>query len=454
MCIRDSIYVAGKRPRDSSLPIDDRRTLLGPYKGYRLVKILVWYDRCVAGLQLFYRVPGEVEEITSGPQVSSNVSKCMSGVFQLGADEYITEIFGGVGDLLDSIGFRTNLNSTTKFGGEGGTPYHFIAAAKECFNNIVFTRNGYLHQVAVFSVPPPQLYGEPTGLADFLASVDLGGGSNGKPPLEDQKSVEAIHKIMMKSLYQFMESTYEGRTLKQGVKKSGGVGHIKDDTWFFDEYHDIIYNFPPTDIYGLVLYYDDDSLFGLEVSYVVGAKVVNGSRYLGSSINNSPFKTKTLVLEPGEHITEVSGRAWNIVYGLRIVTSKGIILEVGSPDKGEPFKNLVPEGSRVYAFGGGLDGHLDYLYVYLVSMITPIQVGFNAYLLQLRLLLLQILFLSDHTLHTSRNYLCVIIYIGCSTSFSLLKIPLLSLQTVSYTHLRAHETRHDLVCRLLLEKKK
>ena len=28
------------------------------------------------------------------------------------------------------------------------------------------------------------------------------------------------------------------------------------------------------------------------------------------------------------------------------------------------------------------------------------------------------------------------------------------LMTVSYTHLRAHETRHDLVCRLLLEKKK
>src|SRR5450759_81332 len=27
------------------------------------------------------------------------------------------------------------------------------------------------------------------------------------------------------------------------------------------------------------------------------------------------------------------------------------------------------------------------------------------------------------------------------------------LYSVSYTHLRAHETRHDLVCRLLLEKK-
>src|SRR5450756_2709562 len=29
-----------------------------------------------------------------------------------------------------------------------------------------------------------------------------------------------------------------------------------------------------------------------------------------------------------------------------------------------------------------------------------------------------------------------------------------ALGAVSYTHLRAHETRHDLVCRLLLEKKK
>ena len=28
------------------------------------------------------------------------------------------------------------------------------------------------------------------------------------------------------------------------------------------------------------------------------------------------------------------------------------------------------------------------------------------------------------------------------------------MKAVSYTHLRAHETRHDLVCRLLLEKKK
>src|SRR5665648_451653 len=35
-----------------------------------------------------------------------------------------------------------------------------------------------------------------------------------------------------------------------------------------------------------------------------------------------------------------------------------------------------------------------------------------------------------------------------------LKGKVLGIYAVSYTHLRAHETRHDLVCRLLLEKKK
>src|SRR5450759_5714802 len=33
-----------------------------------------------------------------------------------------------------------------------------------------------------------------------------------------------------------------------------------------------------------------------------------------------------------------------------------------------------------------------------------------------------------------------------------LNLLLILVGTVSYTHLRAHETRHDLVCRLLLEK--
>src|SRR5450756_2682103 len=41
-----------------------------------------------------------------------------------------------------------------------------------------------------------------------------------------------------------------------------------------------------------------------------------------------------------------------------------------------------------------------------------------------------------------------------NTFYDLLKRYSKENEAVSYTHLRAHETRHDLVCRLLLEKKK
>ena len=40
------------------------------------------------------------------------------------------------------------------------------------------------------------------------------------------------------------------------------------------------------------------------------------------------------------------------------------------------------------------------------------------------------------------------------TRYFMRDTPLCQMEPVSYTHLRAHETRHDLVCRLLLEKKK
>src|SRR5665648_404232 len=42
----------------------------------------------------------------------------------------------------------------------------------------------------------------------------------------------------------------------------------------------------------------------------------------------------------------------------------------------------------------------------------------------------------------------------CADPIAPAKVLMEFAKAVSYTHLRAHETRHDLVCRLLLEKKK
>eukprot|EP00657_Telonema_sp_P-1_P007311 TRINITY_DN270_c0_g1_i2.p1 TRINITY_DN270_c0_g1~~TRINITY_DN270_c0_g1_i2.p1 ORF type:complete len:102 (-),score=42.07 TRINITY_DN270_c0_g1_i2:42-347(-) len=44
--------------------------------------------------------------------------------------------------------------------------------------------------------------------------------------------------------------------------------------------------------------------------------------------------------------------------------------------------------------------------------------------------------------------------IQIDTPICTMEAPVLCVDTVSYTHLRAHETVLDLVCRLLLEKKK
>src|SRR5450759_5200176 len=54
----------------------------------------------------------------------------------------------------------------------------------------------------------------------------------------------------------------------------------------------------------------------------------------------------------------------------------------------------------------------------------------------------------------SRAYCQVRYRIGLARRTRLFRRPSPGIAPVSYTHLRAHETRHDLVCRLLLEKKK
>src|SRR5665648_1196110 len=53
----------------------------------------------------------------------------------------------------------------------------------------------------------------------------------------------------------------------------------------------------------------------------------------------------------------------------------------------------------------------------------------------------------------SNSYFCIT-KLNKLTSFDTICLNKHPINSVSYTHLRAHETRHELVCRLLLEKKK
>src|SRR5665811_155764 len=57
-------------------------------------------------------------------------------------------------------------------------------------------------------------------------------------------------------------------------------------------------------------------------------------------------------------------------------------------------------------------------------------------------------------LHPSCNFLIACIYVSAGKSSTRVRAKQQESIPVSYTHLRAHETVLDLVCRLLLEKKK
>ena len=59
----------------------------------------------------------------------------------------------------------------------------------------------------------------------------------------------------------------------------------------------------------------------------------------------------------------------------------------------------------------------------------------------------------NYNIETSVTGLVIILILAMVVLFAIEWL-LRRIFPVSYTHLRAHETRHDLVCRLLLEKKK
>eukprot|EP00825_Cyclidium_porcatum_P002136 TRINITY_DN10984_c0_g1_i1.p1 TRINITY_DN10984_c0_g1~~TRINITY_DN10984_c0_g1_i1.p1 ORF type:complete len:120 (+),score=25.31 TRINITY_DN10984_c0_g1_i1:2-361(+) len=91
----------------------------------------------------------------------------------------------------------------------------------------------------------------------------------------------------------------------------------------------------------------------------------------------------------------------------------------------------------------------------------------SSYLIQMFLFFIDFFFFNDtatteiYTLHIVGSVRCVqeteikraFIIVAVAVRITIVVV-IITINPVSYTHLRAHETRHDLVCRLLLEKKK
>ena len=121
----------------------------------------------------------------------------------------------------------------------------------------------------------------------------------------------------------------------------------------------------PPEIASITLYSDESAIAGFEICYRSNGINTPPVRHMGSGSQGRNLRNAVLNLAPGEFITEITGRAGNIIDFIKISTSYGQKIELGGYG-GNPFGNLVNAGSRIVGFGGGINGHLHNLYAYLV----------------------------------------------------------------------------------------
>lgn len=72
-------------------------------------------------------------------------------MFNLEVDEFITEVFGSAGGVIDSIGFKTNKGREFKAGGKGGKPFTMTNHPNYGVAYFEGGKNGDIHNLTMFS---------------------------------------------------------------------------------------------------------------------------------------------------------------------------------------------------------------------------------------------------------------------------------------------------------------
>src|SRR5659263_228405 len=154
-------------------------------------------------------------------------------------------------------------------------------------------------------------------------------------------------------------------------------------------------------------------------------------------------------IEQGQN-DEVEQIEMKIVKLTRIGSNPGVVLH------GDNNKQIMATLRSIKGFEGKRDFRPTELNNFLdgrINSITPIQ-PFIVYPIINKSTGLCYLITFERLIPTTPEFIDAQVYGRPYAIPSVIRFGLGTYKTVSYTHLRAHETRHDLVCRLLLEKKK
>jgi len=264
----------------------------------KITAVRVWWSQYMVGFECFY------DNTSAGARMGTEYKHgVVYSDFILGSDEYITEVSGRSGDLVDAITFHTNLGRKQQFGSStGGSPFSLKKHGKV---------------VKGFTV----------GFGGHLHFIGCHFGTVAAP-----------------------------------IKASNKGGKTHQDTQHFDDYKTYLEGKSNPKMTEIRVLHDNKNVFGVEGIYEANGSQVSPGTHVGKEMNSSTIN-QSIALSDSKYITGISGRNGDIIDQLSIHLSDGTNYNFGGSG-GSSFINIVPAGKKVVALGGGLGGHLHNIFCY------------------------------------------------------------------------------------------
>ena len=217
-------------------------------------------------------------------------------------DEYITEIAGRSGSNIDHIIIHTNTGRKQQFGSSQSGGFFSLREGGKIVKDFTVGYNNCLHFFGAN-------FGSPNDI--FTKSETVGGSNPGTSSFDD---------------------------LDPELRSRSGI-----------------------EITNIEVSVEDNVVTGLSVISKLDGTDQHATSHLGGRIN--PSTPKESITIGRNHIVKISGRCGESIDQLTFTLQDGSIHSFGG-EGGSPFENIVPEGKKVVAFGGGVGSYLDNFFCY------------------------------------------------------------------------------------------
>jgi len=264
---------------------------------------VIWSDYIV-GLELLFN--GQSAGVIKGTHNQQNWEENVN----LQQEDYIVQIFGRSGNVINCIGFKTAKGYTKVWGNplEG--------------ESFTFGLNDY-----------------------FIKALKLGVG-------EYLQYMEPIYEHVMYATAQKLPFSNNG-------KFTTTVGKARNNGESFDDWDWLSAKFN-YQIAEVKMWHDGKFVYGIQFFYNLdGTKKTAGKHC--AEVNG--LRTETLSLAEDEHITKVLIRAGDWVDHITLLTDQGRSLSAGGSG-GKGYIAVTPQSHHFVAVGGSTSGHLDSISFY------------------------------------------------------------------------------------------